>query len=268
MQFKIEPYILHNDDPSHFVLGLEQCSVPLCFNVFTTANNTFLVGAATFTIPVGNYVIYDLIDALNVLAAASIYPTMKFAFDEATNKIYIVATPLATTIVTKSGSSTAYNQLGFTSTGQTFTGLASRANFANVVNLTTTNGVVVRLNGINTNNRDTKGDGGGSSVIARLPINNNGMAYLQYFNPVTFYLTLSNRVITSFDVELLDDAYQPLSFQLENPDWFVVLKMDFIAKPANPIPQTKIQKLVQNAIMPPPQPLLPKSDVVSSPLKK
>jgi hypothetical protein len=268
MVFKIEPFILHNDDPSHFVLGLEQASVPMCFNIFTLANNSFRVGAATITIPVGSYDVYDLIDVLNAQAALSIYPTMTFSYDERTNKISIVAIPLASTLVTANGSSTAFNQLGFLSTGQTFTGLGTTGTFANVVNLTTTNGVVVRLNGINTNNRDTKGDGGGASVIARLPINSNGMTYLQYFNPVTFYLTLSNRVITQFDLELLDDAYQPLNFQLENPDWFVVLKLDYIEKAPNPMPQTKLQEIRANAIMPPMQPVVPKAPDVVSPLLK
>lgn len=268
MVFKIEPFILHNDDPSHFVLGLEQASVPMCFNIFTLNNNSFRVGAAVITIPVGSYDIYDLIEELNVQASLSIYPTMTFSYSERTNKISIVAIPLATTIVQPNGSSTAYNQLGFLSTGQTFTGIGLEGRFANVVNLTTTNGVIVRLNGINTNNRDTKGDGGGASVIARLPINSNGMTYLQYFNPVTFYLTLSNRVITQFDLELLDDAYQPLSFQLENPDWFVVLKLDYIEKAPNPMPQTKLQEIRANAIMPPMQPIVPKAPDVVSPLIK
>ena len=268
MVFKVEPFILHNDDPSHFVLGLEQASIPMCFNIFTANNNSFRVGAATLTIPVGSYDVYDLIDVLNAQAALSIYPTMTFSYDDRTNKISIVAIPLASTMVTANGSSTAYNQLGFLSTGQTFTGLGTTGTFANVVNLTTTNGIIIRLNGINTNNRDTKGDGGGASVIARLPINSNGMTYLQYFNPVTFYLTLSNRVITQFDLELLDDAYQPLNFQLENPDWFVVLKIDYIEKAPNPMPQTKLQEIRANAIMPPMQPVVPKAPDVVSPLLK
>jgi hypothetical protein len=81
-------------------------------------------------------------------------------------------------------------------------------------------------------------------------------------------LTLSNRVITQFDLELLDDAYQPLSFQLENPDWFVVLKLDYIEKAPNPMPQTKLQEIRANAIMPPMQSIVPKAPDVVSPLIK
>lgn len=277
MVFKIEPFILHNDDPYVFVLGMEQASIPMCFNVINSNNNTFAMGygapSVTITIPVGNYNVESLVDAMNAQAAAAFFVGYNsepfFSFNYDTNRIQ--ANPsVANLIIATSGSSTAYEQLGFSSSGDVWGSTAppNKRGFTNVVNLTTTNGIVVRLNGINTNNRDTKGDGGGASVIARLPINSNSMTYLQYFNPVVFYLTLSNRVITQFDVELLDDAYQPLQFQIEKPDWFIVLKLDYVEKKPNLIPMTKIQKLKEGAIVPPLQPLTPKDESVVSPFTK
>jgi hypothetical protein len=252
--FKVEPYILQNEDPAHFVLGLEQISVPQSFYTFTTRNNTFnllnvsLSTSTTITIPVGSYDVGDLVDFLSnevsVFAAGG-----TIIYDYNTNKMSLRNFSGFTLRIQSAGTSTAYDQLGFAQTGETALN-ATIKQFTFMVNLTTTAGINIRLNNFITQNKAAKGDGGGSSILARVPITSGSFTWCQYFNPVVFYLTLSSRVINLFDIELLDDALQPIAFNIQNPNWFVVLKLDFINKEANPMPKTDIQKLRTGLPMP------------------
>lgn len=245
--FKVEPYILQNEDPAHFVLGLEQISVPQSFYTFTTRNNTFnfvnvsLSTSSTITIPVGSYVVEDLVDFLS--NEASVFAGgATIIYSYTTNKMSLRNFSGSTLRIESAGVSTAYDQLGFRSTGE-MAANGTIKEFTFMVNLTTTAGINIRLNNFITQNKAAKGDGGGSSILARVPITTGGLTWCQYFNPVVFYLTLSSRVINLFDIELLDDALQPIIFNIQNPNWFVVLKLDYINKESNQMPMTDIQKL-------------------------
>lgn len=252
--FKVEPYILQNEDPAHFVLGLEQISVPQSFYTFTTRNNTFallnvsLATSTVITIPVGTYVIEDLVAFLtNEVSVFASGATITYSYT--TNKLSLRNFSGSTLRIQNYLISTAYDQLGFLSTGETATNGTTKE-FSYMVNLTTTAGINIRLNNFITQNKAAKGDGGGSSILARVPITSGSLTWCQYFNPVVFYLTLSSRVINLFDIELLDDALQPIAFNIQNPNWFVVLKLDYINKESNPMPKTDIQKLRTGLPMP------------------
>ena len=253
--FKVEPYILQNEDPAHFVLGLEQISVPQSFYTFSTRNNTFsllnvsLATSTTITIPVGSYVVEDLVAFLsNEVAVFAAGGTIIYSYS--TNKMSL-RNFSGFTLRIQPTATTSYDQLGFAFTGETALN-GTIKEFTYMVNLTTTAGINIRLNNFITQNKAAKGDGGGSSILARVPITTGGLTWCQYFNPVVFYLTLSSRVINLFDIELLDDALQPIVFNIQNPNWFVVLKLDYINKEANPIPQTDIQKLRTGLPLPTP----------------
>jgi len=244
MVFKVQPFILHNDDPSHFVLGLEQFSCGLSFYVFTTKNNVLIInsntyGVLTLTIPIGNYAVQDILNTLNALQLTKLV----FTYNMNSNLLTVTSQTIGDTLTITSASS--YLQLGCV-VGQTGT---TSITFTNCVNLTLTTGIILRLNGINTNNKDSTSSG--SSIIARIPIVTQPFTFLQYFNPVVFYLTLSNRVITQFDIELLDDNYNAIEFTMI-PNWFVVLKMNYVEKEGIIIPDTKIQSLRKNVFIPPP----------------
>lgn len=252
--FKVEPYILQNEDPAHFVLGLEQISVPQSFYTFTARNNTFallnvsLATSTVITIPVGTYVIEDLVVFLsNEVSIFASGATITYSYT--TNKLSLRNFSGSTLRIQNYLISTAYDQLGFLSTGETATNGTTKE-FSYMVNLTTTAGINIRLNNFITQNKAAKGDGGGSSILARVPITSGSLTWCQYFNPVVFYLTLSSRVINLFDIELLDDALQPIAFNIQNPNWFVVLKLDYINKESNPMPKTDIQKLRTGLPMP------------------
>jgi len=252
--FKVEPYILHNDDPAHFVLGLEQASIPQSFYTFNSTNNVFnfvnisLAVVNTITIPVGNYLIEDLVDYLSATTNA-LYAGATITYSYLTNKLSLVnatafllsiqqAPPIAGIV------STSFNQLGYNQAAPENAIAGATKEFTYCVNLTTTAGINIRINNVITQNRSSKGSNdSGASVIARLPINSGAMTWCQYFNPVVFYLTLTSRTINFFDVELLDDALKPIVFNIQNPNWFVVLKIDYINKEANSIPKTAIQTM-------------------------
>ena len=253
--FKVEPYILQNEDPAHFVLGLEQISVPQSFYTFTTRNNTFnlvnvsLSTSNVITIPVGSYNVDDLVDFLSnevsVIASGA-----TILYDYNTNKMSLRNFSGYTLRIQGTSTSTAYNQLGFAQSGGETATNGTIKQFTFMVNLTTTAGINIRVNNFITQNKAAKGDGGGSSILARVPITSGSFTWCQYFNPVVFYLTLSSRVINLFDIELLDDALQPIAFNIQNPNWFVVLKLDYLNKEANPMPKTDIQKLRTGLPMP------------------
>ena len=247
--FRVEPYILHNDDPSHFVLGLEQASIPMAFYVFTTANQSFVINSVTYSIPVGNYVIEDLITTLNDITYLLITPIFEWTYSYTKNKISLRNLTASNYTITNFGTHKVSEQLGFASTGTSLPTVTT-VEFPYCVNLTVTSGINIRMNNIITANKTAKGAGGGGSILARLPITSNSNTFLQYFNPVVFYLTLTSRVINFFDIELLDDKYQPLLFNMEDPNWFLVLKMDYIEKEAIRIDPTTIQQLRNASVQP------------------
>ena len=201
----INPFVLRNDDLTHFVIGVESLSIPLAIYMVTATNNTLIVNSVNYTIPVGNYTSATLLSALPAVLA--------FTFSTVTN--VLTATPLGTYI----WGGTAQRLLGYTSGSH-----ASPYVFESTVNLATTSGIMIKLDDINTQNRDNVS--GGSSILARIPITVAPFKVLQYFNSSPFYTTISNRHITSIKISLLNDDYTPLVL-VGNPTWFVVLRLDF-----------------------------------------
>ena len=49
---------------------------------------------------------------------------------------------------------------------------------------------------------------------------------LQYFNATPFFSQITNRELTYLRVKLLNDDYTPLVLT-GNPDWFIVLRVDY-----------------------------------------
>lgn len=231
----ITPFILDANDPASFSLGLEQISIPLALYVFTSANNTLVVNTITYTIPVGNYAISNLITTLNTDTTNT---TNVYSYDANNNKITITRTTPSITIGT---GTTCSKQLGCVG-GQTSVG--TTIIFTNLVNLTTTSGIIIQI-GEQTNNRDSGGGGGGSRNLARVPINVPLYRILTYFNPTPFFNVLAKRTIEKISIALLNDDGTPLVL-VGNPDWFAVLKIDYIDKKERLLPQTNIQQKRQD----------------------
>lgn len=229
----IQPFILRSDDPTHLVLGIESLSLPLAIYGVNTTNNTLIIGASSYTIPVGNYTATTLQTALNLLTAPTTWGT---TFNTTTNKLTctFVGGPLVF-------GGTANTILGYTSVSH-----ASPYTLDSTINLAFTTGVIVRLDNIITENRCPI-QGGGTGVMARIPITVAPFKVLQYFNASPFYTTLSTRAIQTIDISLLDDNYVPLVL-VGDPVWSITLRVDYADKTSKDNTHALLEKSTKNML--------------------
>ena len=239
MLVPITPFILANGDPNHFVIGLESASIPLSIYTVNATNNILVINSYTFNIQHGNYTIINLINYLNLYADLVWTNVGKFVFsyDTINNRISIVSTDTPTNIIIGTNT-TCEKILGvLIGTYSTLTYISQ-----NQVNLTYTTGILVAINNISTSNRDNNISGaGGASILARIPINCPLYRILSFYNPQPFYTTISNRVISQIDIQLLNDDYTPLVLE-GNPNIFITLRVDYAEKSKPVIEKTELQK--------------------------
>ena len=238
----INPFILTNNDPSHFVLGVESLSIPIAMEVVGSANNILEIGGVSYTIPSGNYTATNLVIALGLLSNDSGVTTLTtlgytFAFSSTTNKLTI----------TKTGGVV----IGALTTCQTILGVSAGTYTSphtptGLVNLTSTSGIIIRVLNIQNENRDNQSTSG-STTLARIPINTSQFRILQFYNSQPFYTSISNRSITELDIQLCDDTYQQLNLT-GNPNWFLTLRIDYADTRQTAIPRTLIQSARDNLI--------------------
>jgi hypothetical protein len=70
--------------------------------------------------------------------------------------------------------------------------------------------------------------------LARIPITCTPTKILQYFNATPFFSQIANRDLSYLRVRLLNDDYSPLEL-VGNPDWFLVIRVDFSQKVTPPM---------------------------------
>ena len=213
--FYFDPLLLNNTSTEHFVLGLEQASIPISIYMVNDTNNVMVINATTYTIPIGNYTASTMEDYLNNLPNPS---TIQFVYYPKQNNFIVTITPSATVVISGSASSI----LGFVA--GTYT---NPHTFLGVVNLTSTTGIIVSIDNVTTTNRDNSGKTG--ATLARIPITCPPLRILQYFNSVPFYTQIGNRELTYLRVRLLNDDYTPLVL-VGNPPWFIVIRADYSEK--------------------------------------
>jgi len=215
ISFYFQPLLLSNADKSHFVIGLEQASIPVSINMVNSKNDTISINGNSYTIPAGNYVIADIITLLNAFYTTY---SITFTYSANTNLITTTATAGSFTI----NSTTTGKNLGFVAGtySSPYTNLS-------VVNLPSTLGIIIQLENVQTPNRDNSGSNG--ATLARIPITCGTQKILQYFNATPFFSQISNRELTYVRVRLLNDDYSPLDL-VGRPDWFIVLRVDFTEK--------------------------------------
>ena len=216
INFYFSPILLANADSSHFVIGLEQASIPVSINMVNSKNNTLTINGNTFTLPAGNYVIASVITLLNAFFTTF---GVTFTYSSTTNLITTTATAGSFTI----NSTTMGKNLGFVANGLTTSPFTN----TKVVNLTSTLGIVIQLENVQTANKDNSGSNG--ATLARIPITCTPTKILQYFNATPFFSQIANRELTYLRVRLLNDDYSPLEL-VGNPDWFLVIRVDFSEK--------------------------------------
>jgi len=215
INFYFSPILLANADTSHFVIGLEQASIPVSINMVNSKNNTLTINGNTYTLPAGNYTIAQVIVLLNAFFTTY---SVTFTYSSTTNLITITSVSAGFTI----NSTTMGKNLGFVA--GTF---ISPFTNTKVVNLTSTLGIVIQLDNVQTANKDNSGSNG--ATLARIPITCTPTKILQYFNATPFFSQIANRELTYLRVRLLNDDYTPLEL-VGNPDWFLVIRVDFSEK--------------------------------------
>jgi hypothetical protein len=212
ISFYFQPLLLSNSDKSHFVIGLEQASIPVSINMINSTNNTITINTNTYSIPAGNYTISQVIVLLNAF-----FNTFNVSFTYSANTNLITTSAVAGSFTINS--TTTGKNLGFVAGtySSPYTNLR-------VVNLTSTLGIVIQLENVQTPNRDNSGSNG--ATLARIPITCGTQKILQYFNATPFFSQIANRELTYLRVRLLNDDYTPLNL-VGNPDWFLVVRVDF-----------------------------------------
>lgn len=211
--FYFDPILLSNSEVAHFVLGLEQASIPVSIYMINNSNNVMVVNGITYTIPVGNYNTSSMQTFLN-----SVNSGIQFLYIPVSNQYQVTIDPTAPVVI----SGTASSILGFVP--GTY---ANPYTFSSVVNLTSTQGIIVQIENVTTTNRDNSGKTG--ATLARIPITCAPLRILQYFNAFPFYSQIANRELTYFRVRLLNDDYSPLVL-VGNPPWFMVIRIDYSDK--------------------------------------
>jgi hypothetical protein len=214
IECKFAPFILRSNDTTHFVVGIECLSIPLAIYTVNVYNNTLVTDAITTTIPVGNYTATTIQTYLNTQTATN---GVAWALNTTTNCFAV------TFIGTKAFTGSASVVLGYYDSATPI----SSGNLIKTINLAYTTGVQIRLDNIQTDNRDSQT--GTSSILVRVPITVAPFKVLQYFNSSPFYTTIANRYINSFKVSLLDDDYRLLDL-VGNPQWNMTLRVDFADK--------------------------------------
>lgn len=233
--FKIDPLIIANNDDSVFVLGLESASIPLSFYAVNQTNDTFSINGISYNIQDGNYSYGTLITQLNNLT------TLVWAYNLDTNKLRITT---AGTYLFNPTANSASDVLGYLE-GTTYN---ANDELSNVLNLTYTTGVQIRLDNIQTTNKSADTNGG-SSLLARLPITTPAYTILQFFNPQPFYTTIKNKILSEISISLVDDNNDLLILN-GNPAWFITLRVDYQTPKILENRTTAIQDLRTEAIQP------------------
>ena len=215
ISFYFTPLLLSNTDKSHFVIGLESASIPVSINMVNSKNNTITINGNSYSIPAGNYTISEVLVLLNTY-----FNTFNITFTYSTNTNLITTTATAGSFTINS--TTTGKNLGFVAGTYTspYTNLS-------VVNLTSTLGIIIQIENVQTPNRDNSGSNG--ATLARIPITCGTQKILQYFNATPFFSQISNRELTYMRVRLLNDDYSPLDL-VGKPDWFITIRVDFTEK--------------------------------------
>ena len=241
----VQPFILQSTDPSHFSIALESASIPLSIFTISTSTQMLYLNSRVFTIATGNYTISGLISYLNAYSDGVFTNSGNFVFvyDTVNNRITITSGSPETAVSLTIGTLTTCQLRTGIDTGVFTTLNALGRPFhisANQVNLTSTTGILVAINNLKTSNRDNQSIASGGTILARIPINCPMYKILTFYNPQPFFATLSDRVITSLNIQLLNDDYTPLVLQ-GNPNYFLTLRVDYVDKTNVIIPKTELQ---------------------------
>ena len=246
----INPFVLGDGDPAQFTISLESASIPLSIWTINSTNNVLRFNdRKSFIIDEGNYAISGLITYLNAYNDGIFNNTgvFVFSYDSVNNRIKVISydtsSPFATSLKI-STETTCQKILGFVSGTYTTIDVATGKPFnkaTNQVNLTFTTGILIALNNLQLQNRDNQATSSGGTILTRIPINCPLYRILTFYNPQPMQTILTNRVISTLEIRLLNDDYTPLVLQ-GNPNYNLTFRIDYLRQTITDIPKNPIQQ--------------------------
>jgi hypothetical protein len=246
----VNPFVLADTDPAQFTLSLESASIPLSIWTINETNNVLRFNdRRSFIIDYGNYSITALITYLNSYNDGIFNNTgvFVFSYDSINNRIKVISydtgSPFATSLKI-SPETTCQKITGFVVGTYTTIDVTTGKPFnkgTNQVNLTFTTGILIAINNLQLQNRDNQSTASGGTILTRIPINCPLYRILTFYTPTPTMTTISNRVISSLDIRLLNDDYTPLILQ-GNPNYNLTFRVDYIQQTKVDIPQNPIQQ--------------------------
>lgn len=246
----VNPFVLSDGDPAQFTISLESASIPLSIWTINETNNVLRFNdRKSFIIDYGNYSITGLITYLNAYNDGIFDNTgvFVFSYDSVNNRIKVISydtgSPFATSLKI-SPETTCQKITGFVAGTYTTIDVTTGKPFnkaTNQVNLTFTTGILIALDNLTLQNRDNQSTASGGTILTRIAINCPLYRILTFYNPTPTMTTISNRVISSLDIRLLNDDYTPLILQ-GNPNYNLTFRVDYLQQTKTEIPQNPIQQ--------------------------
>jgi len=207
LQFNIPNMIHMTPNITDIWFSVNSAVIPSSFYNINSTNNRIRIGSNTYTIPVGNYNINELIIAINT--AIYIPILVLFSYNQITNKITIQNNSVSSQVVIFELSPLlwvlGFNQISFT-TLSTLTSITS----PNCVNLLTIPRIFIRSSAIDAGNYSDETES--QDVLAVIPNTAciNGVIHYTNFNGIKHLVELQN--LSNFDIFITDDERNEIDF--------------------------------------------------------
>lgn len=196
------------------LVSVQTCVMPVSFYVVNT-NNSFKIGASTYTIDHGNPNAKQLVATLNTTVNGT---GVTFSYNSVQNKIVISGVGSAGI------SGPLLGLIGF-DPDTTYTGATISSPY--VVNLSGINYVFIQSNLTNASNIDSNTGCSQSNVLAAIPIDQPYGSVVTYTGGQHKSL-ISTHQISEIKIEILDENRSLIDFA--NQAWFMVLVIDFVTQ--------------------------------------
>ena len=206
--------------PKDFIevkMSLVVLQAPASFYVINTTNNTLVINNVSYSLPLGNYNIQQLVTLLTTLLGN----TYNITFNSNTNKLTFTSTLNQNFTFNKS--STCFNLLGFSSGDKTSTSYILTGD--QVVNLTGTNCIFFSTENITTKNIDSQ-TGITSTIIASIPVECGQGGIVFYKNNTDTKVNINERHIDYLNIAMYDEYRNYIDFN--NCDWTATLQFDIV----------------------------------------
>jgi hypothetical protein len=223
--FELFGFLLDEDDIIQTQLSVQSAQIPISYYVINQYNKTlrFQLGTGpitTINFTEGNYNSSSFIDEMKKQI-----PSLVLVFDKITGKYSFARTA---SFIFYAFGSTCFKVLGL-NPDQNYSVLTSPYNlvapfpcqFQGITR------IKIASNEFSTYSMDSR-NGGFSNALTSLAVNSASYGILIYENSSQFKPTLRNKIINSFDIQLLDDDDNLINFN--KIDWRITLQLDITRK--------------------------------------